>query len=50
MQFKKNAVKSWSTIVPEKQGKGGEKRYHLSTATNPVLIELQLNVIKPIIL
>ena len=48
MEFKKHAVKSWSTIVPEKQGKGGEKRYHLSTATNQKLIDLKLNVIKQI--
>lgn len=48
MEFKKHAVKSWSTIVPGIQGKGGEKRYHLSTATNQKLIDLKLNVIKPI--
>jgi energy-coupling factor transporter ATP-binding protein EcfA2 len=48
MEFKKQAVKSWSTIVPEEQGKGGEKRYHLSTASNSTLIALGLNVTKPI--
>jgi len=48
MQFKKHAVKSWSTIVPEIQGKGGEKRYHLSTSTNQDLIDLKLNSPKPI--
>ena len=48
MEFKKHAVKSWSSIVPEQQGKGGEKRFHLASKSNQQLIDLNLNVAKPI--